>query len=98
MSDTTEEFDEVAARALAAIILERTAAVVEADNDVAAVELQGLSDDTMLALDVCAAILFATSALAGIGSVPAVAIFAAAQALEPDDVDTDTEVPDAAGS
>lgn len=93
MTDEVQEFDEVAARALATIILERTADAINEDGNNAAAALSQLADETGLTLDVVAGIMFATSAIAGIGAVDPVAVNAAALALEPDAADTDGTAP-----
>lgn len=79
------ELDDVVSRALAAIILERTADAIRDEGANAGAALTGLVDDTGLVIDVCAAILQATSWLAGTGGVTAEAVFAASIALDPTD-------------
>lgn len=88
MSDTTEELDDVAANALASIILERTADTLHDDGNAAALALVALTADTGLPYDVTAGILVATSFLAGAGRLDAQEVFAAALALKPDDGET----------
>ena len=83
MSADELELDDVAARALASIILERTADAVNEGGAASADALLGLRDDTGLALDVCAAVLMATSWLAGTGGIEAAAVHAASLALDP---------------
>lgn len=86
------ELDDVAARALAAIILERTADAIRDGGNEAGAAVTGLADDTGLVLDVCAAILQATSWIAGTGGVTDEALFAASLALTPDDDDDASEL------
>ena len=88
MADT--ELDDVAARALASIILERTADTLRDGGMHAAVAITGLAEDTGLVLDVCAAILQATSWLAGTGQLSDVTVYSASVAMQPDDTDPTT--------
>lgn len=97
------ELDDLAARALASILLERTADTIKDEGKSAALGLVQLADDTGLSLDVCAAVLMATSWLAGAGGLTADEVFAASLAMEPDDdqvpvlgdyvVEVDVELP-----
>lgn len=86
------DLDDVASRALAAIILERTADAMRNGGENAGDALTGLVDDTGLVIDVCAAILQATSWIAGTGEVTDEALFAASLALTPDDADEESEL------
>lgn len=81
------ELDDVASRALASIILERTSDAMTDDNEKAGTALLALEKDTGLPLDVCAAILYVTSWFAGLGGIEAEAIFAASLTLKPDETD-----------
>lgn len=81
----TIELDDLAARALASIILQSTADATKDEGAGAAEALTALETDTGLALDVCAGILYAATWIAGAGGVEPLALFAAATALEPDD-------------
>lgn len=92
MSDIDVELDDVASRALAAIILERTADAIRDGGAEAGAAVTGLADDTGLVLDVCAAILQATSWIAGTGGVTDEALFAASLALTPDEVDDSADL------
>lgn len=83
--DDDLELDDLAARALASILLERTADTIKDEGSSAALGLVQLADDTGLSLDVCAAVLMATSWLAGAGGLTADEVFAASLAMEPDD-------------
>lgn len=83
MSDTERDLDDIAARALATIILEHTAVLKHAEGNGSAEVLEQLEAATGLTLDVSAAILMATAALAGIGELTGEAINAAAMALDP---------------
>lgn len=97
------ELDDLAARALASILLERTADTIKDEGSSAALGLVQLADDTSLSLEVCAAVLMATSWLAGAGGLTADEVFAASLAMEPDDdqvpvlgdyvVEVDVELP-----
>jgi hypothetical protein len=77
------ELDDVAARALASIILEQTAEAVDNGGAGSAGALVALSDLTGMSLDVCAGVLMATSWLAGTGGIMPVAINAGAMGLDP---------------
>lgn len=95
MTNADIELDDIASRALTSIILERTADAINDGGNRAAAAVTQLATDTGLVLDVCAAILMATSWLAGTGGIEAAAVFAAAIAFEPDaeevdDTDLDT--------
>lgn len=81
------ELDDVAARALTSIILERTADTVNDQGAKSAEALVLFHGESGLALDVCAAILMATSWLAGAGGIEAGAVFAAAVMYDPSDDD-----------
>ncbi len=83
MTDDVLELDDVAARALASIILEHTALMLSAEPDAIVNAVQGLADDAAIVLDVAAAILTATSWLVGAGEVAPEAIFAASVAFDP---------------
>ena len=83
MSDV-QELDDVAARALTSIILERTADAVNEGGTGAEAALRALADETGMVLDVCAGILQATSWLAGTGGIEPSAIFAASVAFQPE--------------
>lgn len=90
----TVELDDVAARAFASIVLERTADTLLDGGSNAAAALAALQSDSGMVWEVCAGILQATSWLAGTGELDPAAIFAAALALKPDDdeaADTDTD-------
>lgn len=91
MTDTEPvELDDVASRALASIILERTSDAMNGDNEQAGQALLALEKDSGLPLDVCAAILYVTSWFAGLGGIEAVAIYAASVTLKPDE-ETDSD-------
>jgi len=99
---TNETLDDVAARALASIILERTADALHESGANAADALFNLHTDTGLVLDVCAAILFATTGIAGPAHVPADQVYAmslamaegASDEVDPGELDDDdTAVP-----
>lgn len=79
------DLDDVAARALASVILEHTADLLAATADVEDNMLDRLAADTGLVLDVCAGILIVTSWLAGAGGLTAEEVFAASIAFLPDD-------------
>lgn len=85
MSDDVLELDDVAARALASIILEHTAAMLDGTPDAIMHAVEGLADDAAVVLDVAAAILIATSWIVGAGEVAPEAIFAASIGMQPDD-------------
>lgn len=89
MTDTEpQELDDVAARALASIILERTADALGEGADAAAAALVALERDAGLPLDVCAAILYVTSWFAGTATIEAQAVYAASLSMQPDDDET----------
>lgn len=83
----TVELDDIAARALATILLEHTADTLVDDGANAADVLERLESVTGLNLDVCAAILMATSWLAGTGELDSQTVFAGAMALDPTEDD-----------
>lgn len=85
MTGTEPELDDVAARALAAIVLEHTADMVNRMGDNAAEVIVKLEGDTGLSLDVCAAILMATSWLAGAGELTGEAVYAGSLGIDPSD-------------
>jgi len=78
---TNETLDDVAARALASIILERTADALHDQGAKAAEALFNLHTDTGLVLDVCAAVLFATTGIAGPAGGTAETIYAMSLAM-----------------
>lgn len=84
------ELDDVASRALASIILERTADTLLDGGNHAAAALEALAENTGLSLDVSAAILVATAWLAGAGGIEPEAVYAAALAHQPDDDEAPT--------
>lgn len=85
------DLDDAAARALSAMILDATSTAILDRGDHAARALTELTDDSGLVMDVCAAILQATSWLAGAGGLTAEAIYAASLAMQPEDDEVPTE-------
>lgn len=77
--------DDVASRALAAIILEQTAIAINDGGSSAAKALGDLEGNTGLSLDVCAGILYAVTSLTALGGLDSEAVFAASLTYEPDD-------------
>ncbi len=94
MSGADIELDDAASRALASIILERTADAVRDEGENAADALMALETDTGLSLDVCAGILQASSWLAGTGQIDPASIFAASLALQPEDQEVEDTAAD----
>lgn len=82
------ELDDVAARALASIILERTADTLHDGGEHAANALLALASDSGLMLDIAAGLLMATAWLAGAGALTPEAVFAASVAMQPDEDET----------
>ena len=85
---TGQTLDDVAARALASILLERTADAINDAGAKAADAIFDLHRDTGLVLDVCAAILMATSSLTARSGIDAEEVFALALSLIPDEQET----------
>lgn len=86
MSDVT--VDDIAARALASMILTHTADAIADGGERAAEALQVFANDSGLLLEVAAAVLQACLTIAVMGDVQAEAIFGAALATEPDEEET----------
>lgn len=77
--------DDVASRAFASMLLERTADAIVNDGAGAADALTALAEDSGLMLEICAGLLYVTSFLTGAGDVPPEDVYAASLALQPDD-------------
>ncbi len=84
---TATEIDDVASRALASIILERTADAVYDGGKNAADALTAMTEDTGLPLEIAAGLLYVTSFLVGAGNIAPEDVYAASLALKPDDDD-----------
>lgn len=91
MSDLA--IDDVASRAFASMLLERTADAIANNGDKAADALMALAEDSGLMLEICAGLLYVTSFLAGAGDVPPEDVYAASLALQPDDDETEPPSP-----
>lgn len=95
MTDTTDDATDVvvndaASRALASIILQTTADMMTGDPAVIGEGLQQLSEDTGMVLDVCAAVIYATTTLAGAAGLTDAEVATMAIAYE-DQAVTDNE-------
>lgn len=86
MSDVT--VDDIAARALASMILTHTADAMADDGERVADALKVFANDSGLLLEVAAGVLQACVTVAIMGEVQAEAIFGAALAMEPDEDET----------
>jgi hypothetical protein len=81
---TEDTLDELAAKALASMILYATAEVMAEDSTISALALAKLSDTSGLSLEICAGVMLATSTLVGAGSITAEEVATAAVQYEAD--------------
>jgi hypothetical protein len=87
MTGDAPDLDDVAARALAAILLDATANILAGIDGNDGAGILDLEAATGLSLDVCAGILMATSWLAGTGGLAAEIVHAGGLALDPSNDD-----------
>lgn len=80
--------DDVASRALAAILLENVADAINDGGNQAAKALKDLAADTGLSLDVAAGILYAMTSLTAAGGLESEAVFALSLTYSPEDTET----------